>query len=443
MRRIRPEFFLLALALALTPGATCAHDPDPDPKGRTIARSEAPERLRDPAANREVRERRAAMLSVYSHALLGQAEFMGRETIDLGRAREILERNAQRHRADRIRLAIATYRLALAGLRVDRSTLEPRFERSIDQKFLRALSRSPVEDLLRVARQAIALVEPQTLPEGMSWDEWVALVREAMQLGTWSIATGFVATDGQDACPFSPSAIDSTIVSDNSQAQNLCGHTDPQWFNGMVWAESKFTIQRPLAELAAVLDPQSWDASDEHSAYFEEACAWTGSACMACPHHEVGSGWNDPFFEWFQVVWQPLSVAGDAIFQNELKVTNTRTASTFNSQFCMEYVFEAKIGTEACRTSNNPTAACIDVDDGFTNVATDTSGLSTVKATKMLHYTGWANASTDTILNANAHVLLEMLGDESLVQACCPVPAVKTCVPMSTLGAPGQPFFVP
>jgi len=440
MLRSRPRLGPFTLVLSIVIGVSCVGEPDPRPTRK--AQIEAARSLRNPASDREVRERRAAMLSVYSHALLGQAEFMGKETIPLARAREILERNAQRHPADRIRLAIATYRLALGGLRVDRTSLEPRFESRIEQDFLRELSPNPVQDLLRVARGAIAVVRVQTLPDQIDWNEWIGLVREAMEMGTWGITASFLSVEGASACPYSPSAIDTQIAEDNSLAPNLCGHTDANWYDGMVWAKSTFTLQRPLADLAAVLDPQSWDASDEHNAYFEEACAWNGNQCMACPHHEVGSGWNDSFFEWFQVVWNPLSAGGDALFQNELKVTNTRTTSSFNSQFCMEYVFAAKIGTEACRTSNNATAECIDVDDGFTNITTDSTGLSTIKVEKMLHYTDWENASTDTILNANASVLLTKLGDETLVQACCPVPEVKTCVPNTGLGPPGTPVLI-
>jgi hypothetical protein len=416
-RRVGLRLPLLALlCLVFVSGQRCPASPP-------IRGPASPERI---SRDRLLDDYRAALHAVYTEIVAERPGGLPADVEDrLQRAAKVLRSRAESSRAAELARRIAIVRLTLEDLEIVREGTGPRPILKYEDAFLRPVG-APLRDIERHIVVELEKIEAQ--PMSLTPEQLIELLISILQNSLFHLLD---VTFKSDPCGFPFKDLDTNTHTNNDAAPDVCHRADDSWKDGMVWVEARVKIQRPLADLAKLFDPQSWDEVGDCSPWFETACVTNpekGGACDDCLH-PPGSEWNAGFFEHFE--WNEWPLGGSTGTTNATFLTYLDVDTAYSDpidpdhyrvDYCLDHVQLAKIG-------DNPTGT-IATDQGFTLISELEDGWVEIEAHKMIKFAGWHDAygnSTDTAMNFDADVFLQGLGDGTLNLACCALPGAPTC----------------
>lgn len=405
-----------ALCLVVVAAQRCRASPPvpgPTPAART-------------GADRLLDDYRAALHAVYTEVVAERREGLPADVENrLQRAAKVLRSRAESSRSAELTRRIAIVRLTLEDLRIDDADGTPRPVLLYEDAFLDPVG-APVRDIKRHIVDEFEKIEAQ--PMSLTPEQLIELLIEVLHNSLFHLLE---VTFGSDPCGFPFKDLDTKTHANNAAAPDVCHRTGNSWKDGMVWVEARVKIQRPLADLAKLFDPQSWDEVGDCCPWFEKACVTNpaqGNVCDDCLH-PAGSEWDAGFFEHFEWNEWPLggltAVTTTANFLTYLDVDTAYSdpvdPDQYRVDYCLDRVQLAKIGSKT---------GTIATDQGFTRISELEDGWVEIEAHKMVKFAGWsdpAGNSIDTSVNFDADVFLQGLGDATLNLACCTLPGAPTC----------------
>lgn len=411
----------------------------PFPLSRELRRDEI---ARDRAA------RQAAMFAVYATAR-GLPDFAlppEQRPISPQEAAAILRHDAERSLPGELRRRLAIVRLTRAGLRIERGSEPGEYEtRLLHRRFLAQLG-APVAAIEQVIDLTVDEIT-QAVPT-IALEELIALVAKALGGRLFSL---FDSVAGS-ACAYPYRNLETKVHEDVSEAGSACTRPSgassscplpSDWKDNLVWVTTALDVKRPLDELAKIVDFQNLDSSEECSPYFEATCALDeANACLTCPP-EPGTDWSGPLWEFFDATWNPSPdpVLGaacqcgtpscEASFKNVLRIESLRDPDPPAQPTDHEVRYCLDRNTSAMWECN--ASGSLDVDEGCVVLESLDDGFVSIRAEKMLRFSGWKDTAgypVDDAIAWNVSVLLETMGDQILVALCCPVPEDPGCLDM-------------
>jgi hypothetical protein len=217
-----------------------------------------------------------------------------------------------------------------------------------------------------------------------------------------------------------------------------CSSHPPDWKTGTVWVKVTLETNRPAAELAKLLDPQSWDVPPlteppvTCNEFFVETCIiGTDEMCLACPP-PPGTDWSGTLAERVRLSWDLLGSGLGSEFYTDLAIVADQQTNGWEMRFCLGESHYAKVG--------NNVSGKIYVDEGLTRVApSSTAGWWTVEAHKLIRFEGWKGelgGDLDPSMELWARALLPEMGGALKERVCCTTPTDPAC-------PPGAPTLLP
>lgn len=207
-------------------------------------------------------------------------------------------------------------------------------------------------------------------------------------------------------------------------------------------ATSRIEVTRPLADLARAMDPQSWDVC--MPLYFEKthvAKIVNGAPVLDANHDAeaatnppaLGSTWQQPLFEHFEIDWRfgmPLPPAYSS-FRNLLAIDSSSSGTTNRVTYCLAQSLWSSVPILP------PFAGGIDVDDGHLAASPGAAGGAlSLEVVKFIRFAGWPNVPIDYSkwFNQMSAAMLRTMGGELEKLVCCTPPPA---------GAPEPPVLIP
>lgn len=202
-----------------------------------------------------------------------------------------------------------------------------------------------------------------------------------------------------------------------------CDRTYPTtdiWFDYTSWestAIGKLSVQRPLAEMRVVLDPQNWDVCG--SKYFQASYVAmpnglidaNGDAQVDPNPPAAGSAWSGVLFEHFVFDLGPGRLGS---FRTLLDVASQPGPTSHQVDFTLRKSILSRIGS---MTRNGGIA----VDEGWAKASATGAAATDVEAKKVLKFANWGDSSIDFGLNLWVGLFLEVVSEEAYEGVCCQV----------------------